>query len=186
MSTYIALLRGVNVGGNNKVPMALLRTALEDDGFHRVRTYIQSGNILVDATRTTPGKVGDRVAAVIATEFDVSVPVIVVNVPALAKVVEHNPYPHETDHKRLHAIFLPAAPDATGRKRLDELSTQFQAKGDHDSMTLIGTTLYLHTPGGFGVSDLAKALTTKGRLSQLNGTARNWATVTTLLAMAHE
>jgi uncharacterized protein (DUF1697 family) len=184
VSTYVALLRGVNVGGNNKVPMALLRTALEADGFDHVRSYIQSGNVLVDATRANAGKVGTRVAKVISTEFGVSVPVIVVDVPALARVVKDNPYSHETDHKKLHAIFLPAKPDATSKARLDELSAQFAAKGDRDSITLIGTTLYLHTPGGFGTSDLAKALTTKGRLSQLNGTARNWATVTTLLAMA--
>ena len=186
MTTYVALLRGVNVGGNNKVPMADLRARLAVDGFERVRTYIQSGNVLVDAARTTPAKVADRIGSSISDAFDVQVPVIVVDVPGLQRVFDENPYPDETDHKRLHAIFLPAEPDAAARQRLDDLNAQYAGKAAGDSTTLIGTTLYLHTPGGFGTSDLAKSLTTKGKLSSLNGTARNWATVTTLLAMGLE
>jgi uncharacterized protein (DUF1697 family) len=184
--TYVALLRGVNVGGNNKVPMAALRTALEADGFTRVRTYIQSGNVVIDASCTTSAKVGDRVAMVIQAEFGVAVPVITVDVPSLTSVVDDNPYPLETDHRRLHAIFLPTAPEDVARTRLAALSATFAGQGSPDSITLIGSTLYLHTPDGFGTSDLAKALTTKGRIKELNGTARNWATVTTLLAMAQE
>ena len=186
MTTHVILLRGVNVGGNNKVPMADLRARLADDGFTRVRTYIQSGNVLVDAARTTPAKVADRVATSIREAFAVDVPVIVVDVPGLQRVFDENPYPDESDHKRLHAIFLPAEPDADARVRLDALNTQYAGTASGDSTTLIGTTLYLHTPGGFGTSDLAKALTTKGKLASLNGTARNWATVTTLLAMGLE
>jgi len=186
MTTYVALLRGVNVGGNNKVPMAELRARLSDDGFARVRTYIQSGNVLVDASRTTSAKVADRVASSIRESFAVDVPVIVVDVPGLQRVFDQNPYPGESDHKRLHAIFLPAAPDADARARLDALNAQYAGKSSGDSTTLVGTTLYLHTPGGFGTSDLAKALTTKGKLASLNGTARNWATVSTLLTMGLE
>jgi uncharacterized protein (DUF1697 family) len=186
VTTYIALLRGVNVGGNNKVPMADLRGALEADGFTHVRTYIQSGNVLVDATRSTPAKVSLRVHDIIESAFSVDVPVITLDVAALAQVIEQNPYPHEQDHKRLHAIFLPGEPSTAARTRLNDLSATFAAKGSSDSITLIGTTLYLHTPGGFGTSDLAKALTTKGRLSDLNGTARNWATSTTLLDLGRQ
>ncbi len=184
MATHIVLLRGVNVGGNNKVPMALLRTRLEADGFTRVRTYIQSGNVLVDAPGTA-AKAGARVGASILDEFGVDVPVVALGVAALRTVVDQNPYAAETDHKKLHAMFLPAVPDAVARERLDELNARFA--GDlGDSTTLLGSTLYIHTPGGFGNSDLAKALSSKGRLAALNGTARNWATVTTLLAMASE
>ena len=113
MTTHVILLRGVNVGGNNKVPMADLRARLTDDGFTRVRTYIQSGNVLVDAGRTTPAKVADRVATSIREAFAVDVPVIVVDVPGLQRVFDENPYPDESDHKRLHAIFLPAEPDSS-------------------------------------------------------------------------
>ena len=77
MTTYIALLRGVNVGGNNKVPMAVLRTALEADGFANVRTYIQSGNVLVDATRSSPSKIAGRVKAVIQDTFGLDIATIV-------------------------------------------------------------------------------------------------------------
>jgi uncharacterized protein (DUF1697 family) len=183
MATHVILLRGVNVGGNNKVPMAALRDRLERDGFTRVRTYIQSGNILVDAAGAS-AKAAERVHAAIVDEFGVDVPTVALGAPGLARVVDDNPYPFEANHKLLHAIFLPAAPDAVARDRLDELNRKFAGNGTGDSMTLSGTTVYLHTPGGFGTSDLAKALTSKGRLA--GGTARNWATVTTLLAMAHE
>ncbi|MEI6362568.1 MAG: DUF1697 domain-containing protein [Actinomycetes bacterium] len=185
MPTHVVLLRGVNVGGNSKVPMAALRERLERDGFTRVRTYIQSGNVLVDS-RASSAKVASTVAGSIAEEFGVDVPVIALALADLARVVAGNPYPAEKDHKRLHAIFLPGEPDAAARARLDELSAKFTGSGSNDSLKVIGSTLYLHTPGGFGISELAKALTTKGRLASLNGTARNWATVTTLLAMAEE
>jgi uncharacterized protein (DUF1697 family) len=184
MTTFIALLRGVNVGGHNKVPMADLRAALDASGFARVRTYIQSGNVLVDATRTTADKVSARVHDVISSEFDVDVPVITLDAGTLATVVHQNPYPDEPDHKRLHAILLPGPPDPTSQARLKELADAFADKGSRDTFTLIGSTLYLHTPDGFGSSDLARALTAKGKHAGLNGTARNWATMTTLLEMA--
>jgi uncharacterized protein (DUF1697 family) len=185
MPTHVVLLRGVNVGGNNKVPMADLRARLERDGFTRVRTYIQSGNVIVDAREAT-ATTGVKVATAIADEFGIEVPVVALGVTELARVVDQNPYPAEQDHKRLHAIFLPSEPDAAACERLAELAAKFARPVGGDSMTLLGKTLYLHTPGGFGTSDLAKALTTKGRLSSLQGTARNWATVTTLLTMARE
>lgn len=184
VTTYIALLRGVNVGGNNKVPMADLRTALEADGFTRVRTYIQSGNVLVDASRTSTHKVGARVHDVINASFGVDVATITIDVEHLADVVRRNPYPDESNHKLLHAFFLPAVPDEAAAAKLRSVQDTYAAKGGRDTITLDGPTLYLHTPDGFGTSELAKALTTKGRVDKLNGTARNWATVTTLLAMA--
>ncbi|MBK9740344.1 MAG: DUF1697 domain-containing protein [Actinobacteria bacterium] len=186
MTTYIALLRGVNVGGHNKVPMGALRTDLEAAGFGHVRTYIQSGNVLVDTGRASPQKVADRVREVIADTLSLDIPTIALDAASLAGIVDANPYADEPDHKRVHAIFLPTAPDPASVERLRDLESAFSAKGSPDTITLDGSTLYLHTPDGFGTSELAKALTTKGRIAALNGTARNWATVTTLLAMARQ
>jgi len=184
MTTYIALLRGVNVGGNNKVPMAVLRSALEADGFANVRTYIQSGNVLVDATRSSTDKVAARVKAVINTAFGLDIATMVLDVAALERVARDNPYSDESDPRRVHAIFLPGVPDADAEARLKAMQEAVVLKGSSDTFTLIGSTLYLHTPDGFGTSDLAKALSTKRSNEQLNGTGRNWATVTTLLEMA--
>ncbi len=184
MTTYIALLRGVNVGGNNKVPMAALRAALEADGFVHVRTYIQSGNVLVDATRSSPAKVATRVRAVIDSAFGLDIATMVLDAAALERVAQDNPYPDEPDPRRVHAIFLPGVPDADAAARLEAMQEAVALKGSSDTFTLIGSTLYLHTPDGFGTSDLAKALTTKRSNEQLNGTGRNWSTVTTLLDMA--
>ena len=162
--TYVALLRGVNVGGHNKVPMATLRQALEASGLERVRTYIQSGNVVLDARMDDAAAVATHVREVIATSFGLDIATIAVASSAFAAVVAANPYPDETEQVR-------AVQDA---------ATQ---KGTRDTCTVDGTVMYLHTPEGFGTSELAKALSTKGRGIHRSGTARNWATVTALLAL---
>jgi uncharacterized protein (DUF1697 family) len=83
----------------------------------------------------------------------------------------------------VHGVFLPEDPDEATRQRVAE-AVAHAAAGSKDEATIIGRTLYLHTPDGFGTSDMAKELLTKSRRGQLGtGTARNWATVTKLLAM---
>lgn len=182
MAVHVALLRGVNVGGHNKVPMADLRAALLADGFGNPRTYIQSGNIVLESDDDAD-RVVARVEALIGERFGLAVPTIVISASALADVVARNPYPAEADHRRLHAVFLREEPDEAERARVRGLVDASAAKGSPDAATFVGSTLYLHTPDGLGTSDLAKALTTKRRSGVGAGTARNWATVTTLLAM---
>lgn len=183
MPVYVALLRGVNVGGNNKVTMADLRTALEAAGFARVRTYIQSGNVVFDSRKDKPENLAARVRGVVSHTFGLDIATIVVDSAFLSKVVASTPYADEPDPRRVHAFFLPAQLDDAARARLDELQRASDAKGAHDSLTITGTVMYLHTPDGFGTSELAKAITTKGPGAHRAGTARNWATVTTLAEM---
>lgn len=181
--TYVALLRGVNVGGHNTVPMATLRQALETSGLEQVRTYIQSGNVVLDARMDDAAAVAAQVREVIATSFGLDIATIAVASSALAAVVAANPYPDETDHRRLHAIFLPSPLDDASREQVRALQDAATQKGTRDTCTVDGTVMYLHTPEGFGTSELAKALSTKGRGIHRSGTARNWATVTALLAL---
>jgi len=131
MPTHVALLRGINLGGRNKVAMADLRAIVGELGHTDVSTYIQSGNVL------------------------------------------------------FHAVVLsePPWPELTGK--LDAAMAQSAAKGARDEVAAIGRTLYLHTPDGYGNSDLAAALLriVSSPRAGATGTARNWATVTKLLTL---
>ncbi len=183
MTTYVALLRGINVGGSNRLPMAELRSALAGAGLPGARTYIASGNVLLDAEPVDSDSLADGIQAAILDHFGLNIDTVVLDSDALAAVVAANPYPDEADHRRLHAIFQRSEPDAAARTRIAELVASVRAKGSRDDVTIDGRTVYLHTPEGFGTSELAKAMTTRGRTAPVTGTGRNWATVTTLLAM---
>lgn len=183
MPTYVALLRGINVGGHNKIPMAQLRAALEGAGFDHVRTYIQSGNVIFEHRKSKPETLAARVRAVISDAFGLDIATIVLDADHLNSVVKATPYADEPDPRRVHVFFLPSELDAASRERVAELEAAAAAKGGHDSVTADGPVMYLHTPDGFGTSDLAKALGTRGAGVHRSGTARNWVTVTTLRDM---
>ena len=182
MTCFVVLLRGINVGGRNRLPMADLRMALTSDGLDDVRTYIQSGNVVLNASARSADVVGARVRAVIAREFGLDVPAIALERRDLEAIVDVNPFPHETDHRRLHAIVLPHPPDTTTLVWLAERQAAATAAGSDDLVTVIDRTAYLHTPTGFGTSKLAAALTSS-RSALADGTARNWATMTVLSEM---
>jgi uncharacterized protein (DUF1697 family) len=185
-ATHVALLRGINIGGRNRVAMADLRALVGELGHTDVVTYIQSGNVLFSAT-------GDADAAAlalamteaIAAKLAVTAPVVVLTRDELADVVAANPFPDEPDHRRVHAVVLsePPGPDLTAR--LDAAMAQSAAKGFRDEIKIIGRTLYLHTPEGFGNSDLAATLMriVSSPKAGTTGTARNWATMTKLLTL---
>ena len=183
MRTFVALLRGVNVGGNNKLPMADLRVALEDAGFGRVRTYIQSGNVVLEHRKASDEAVAAHVRSVVLSAFGLDIPTVVVTSQQLESIAAANPFSHEPDPKRVHVFFLPDELDAASRASVEGAQSAAAAKGSADTVTVRGRVMYLHTPDGFGVSDLAKSLSTRGAGAHRAGTARNWATVSALLAM---
>jgi uncharacterized protein (DUF1697 family) len=182
VTCFVVLLRGINVGGRNRLPMADLRRALTSDGLDDVRTYIQSGNVVLNASARSADVVGARVRAVIAREFGLDVPAIALDAQTLIRIIAANPYPAEADHRRLHAIVLPHPPDTTALVWLAERQAAATAARSDDTVTVIDRTAYLHTPAGFGASKLAATLTSsRGPLAE--GTARNWATMTVLREM---
>jgi uncharacterized protein (DUF1697 family) len=180
MATHVALLRGINVGGKNKVAMADLRALVAELGHTDVSTYIQSGNVLFS---TAPD--GDCaamalvMAEAITAKLGVSSPVVVVSAGELAAILAANPFPHEPDHRRVHAVVLSGPPGPELTAKLDAALAQSTAKGARDELTTVGRTLYLHTPDGFGNSDLSAAVMrmVAAPKAGTTGTARNWATM---------
>jgi uncharacterized protein (DUF1697 family) len=178
MATWIALLRAVNVGGRNMLSMPRLREALTADGFGDVQTHLQSGNIVARAPQRSTAAVEKRIAAVIAREFDLTVPVVARTPAQLAEVVERNPFPAAAVErpKLLHVVFLAGDPaaDGVGALHVDDLTRQCcRVEGRH---------LYVDYVDGVHGSKLTSAYFER-RLG-VEGTGRNWRTVLALAELA--
>ncbi len=164
--------------------MAELRQLVTSLGYADVATYIQSGNLLF-----TPPKPAElpvlaaELRTAIADKFGIDTPVMVVTRDELAAVIEANPYPDEPKPQYVHGVFLSAEPDQAARDNVEATVEIFSQKGSRDEATYRGRVLYLHTPDGFGTSELAKALIAKRTSPVATGTARNWATITKLMAL---
>jgi uncharacterized protein (DUF1697 family) len=186
MPTHVALLRGINLGGHNRVAMPALRSVVASLGHTDVATYIQSGNVVFTAADpdAAPATLAAALEEAIAAELGVRARVIVLSGAELAAASSANPYPDQQDPKRVHAIFLIDEPDADSVAFLADAQARAAAKGGRDEAAIVGRTVYLHTPDGFGRSELAKELSRPRGPAQ--GTARNWATVTKLLAMLEQ
>jgi uncharacterized protein (DUF1697 family) len=182
MASHVALLRGINVGGRNKVPMAELREVVTSLGHTEVTTYIQSGNVLFTTGERDIGKLASDLEAAITGTFGLKSSVVVLAREDLAGVLDRNPYPEEPNPKLVHVVFLSAEPPPALLDRVQAAQSAAAAKSSRDTVTVIGPVLFLHTPDGFGDSDLAQAV-----LRILGtATARNWATATKLLSLCEE
>ena len=186
MATHVALLRGINLGGKNKVAMADLRTLVSGLGHTGVSTYIQSGNVLFTAPDDADRAMTARVMTeAIAATLGVTAPVIVLTRGELAQIIADNPFPGEPDPRRVHAVVLSEPPWPELEVKLDAARAKSAAAGGTDEVRAVGRTLYLHTPDGYGRSVLAEALlrVVSSPKSGATGTARNWATMTKLLEL---
>lgn len=184
MPRYLALLRGINVGGHNKVAMTDLRGVAAALGHTDVATYIQSGNVVFSSADTEATRMADALEQEIADRLGVRPAVVVVSKAELAQVIADNPFPDEMNTKGLHAVFCR---DEIDKNDIDHVAAAVQRArdtGSRDDAVVVGRTLYLRTPDGMGRSDLAARLA-RSRV-QNAGTARNWATVTRLMAMLGE
>ncbi len=184
MPRHVALLRGVNVGGV-KLAMADLRAVLSSLGYAGVSTYIQSGNALFSADRADPAGRAADIEAALDKQLGMRPRVLVLTRDELARVIRDNPYPDEPNPKAVHAVFLAEPPGPEQVAAVAEAEQKAAGKGSRDTARYVGRVLYLHTPDGFGRSELAIQLGRRaGPLSAKGaGTARNWATVTKLLGL---
>lgn len=175
MTTYVALLRGVNVGGANKVPMKELKAIFEARGHADVVTYIQSGNVVFTSGAKEPVIAKELVADINAT-FGFDVPVVIRTRAQLAAVLRANPYlSAKADLSKLYVMFLGAEPTATAIATLDP------ERGAPDEFTVRGREVFLHLPSGAGRSKLTIDWFEK-KLGTV-ATARNWNTVNKLHAL---
>jgi uncharacterized protein (DUF1697 family) len=178
MPRYIALLRGINVGGNKKVAMSRLRELLERLGYTSVATLLQSGNAVFTSKEKDPARVVRQVEAAIVKEFGFDVAVIVRTRDELAAVIEANPLDGADDApSKFLVTFLAGEPD---RKKLGELDP---AAYRPDEFRAAGREIYARFPNGMGRSKLALVLLGSARLG-VTPTARNWNTVRKLLELA--
>ena len=185
MPTHVALLRGINVGGHQKVPMAELREVVASLGHADVATYIQSGNVVFSTEQTDTAALATALEEAIAGTIGVQARVVVLSRENLTQVVRDNPYSGEPNPRAVHAIFLSGQPGPELAHQVAAAQEQVARKGGRDTAEIIGRTIFLHTPDGYGRSDLAATLVKIGqrKTDQVAGTARNWATVTKLAAM---
>lgn len=176
MTVMVALLRGVNVGGKGKLPMADLRAIAADLGYGDIATYIQSGNLVL-STSQRAAVVEGELAAAIASSSSVRPAVMVRTRSQLAKVVEGNPFLRRgEDPGHAHVVFA----DGPAEALVAKLDLPGYAP---EEAVAVGTALYLFLPNGVGRSPLA---TDVARQTGAVGTQRNWRTVTRLLAMADD
>jgi uncharacterized protein (DUF1697 family) len=179
MATQIILLRGINLGAANRIAMPALRDALTCAGFKDVRTYVQSGNIVLGSDAQSD-RVGEQIRRLIADTFQLEIPVVVRTRDELARVVERNPLAEvATEPKRYQVSFLTAEPSDEVVERLQSLAAE------PERLAVIGREIYAWHPDGVARSKLWNNLASKGGLgSGITATTRNWTTVTTLLEMS--
>jgi uncharacterized protein (DUF1697 family) len=170
---WVALLRGINVGGNRKLPMADLKVILTGAGCSDVVTYIQSGNVVF--SHQAPD--AQALEAAIEKATGMAVPVILRSSADLARVIEDNPF-DEPDPTRLHVGFLAGQPKEGAEAAFAAVVAPFP--DNQERFALIGDHLYLHLPEGLGRAKLPQAL----GVWKTPITVRNWRTVIKLAELA--
>ena len=178
MPQWIALFRGINVGGHHRLPMQDLSALLAGQGCEDVATYIQSGNVVFRHRETDAKKLSQNICRQIDNQFGFSPDIFLMSVDELADSATRNPFEAAVENpKSLHVSFLSDVAVNADIEGLEAL------RADGEDYRLIGKVFYLHAPNGIGRSKLA-AKTEK--LLGVTATARNWRTVSKLLEMALE
>jgi len=176
MKIYLALFRGINVGGKNMLPMKELVAILEDLGSRNIKSYIQSGNAVFASLKTDAPQLSKKIGVEIKLRRGFEPHVLLLELDDIESVIRKNPFPEaETDGKALHVGFLASTPTNPDLKALESL------KSDSERFRLIDNVFYLHAPEGVGRSKLA------ARAEKLLGvpmTDRNWRTVCKIREMA--
>ena len=176
MQTSIVLLRGINVGGKNKLPMKDLVVILEDLGFENVRTYIQSGNAVGHSRRKPPAKMNSQISAVIGEAYGFEPSVLILTLEELEAAMASNPFPKATkEPKSLHLFLL------SKKAKKPDLEKISAAKASSERFELTDRVFYLHAPDGIARSKLAANVE---KYLSVPTTARNWNSITKIAALA--
>jgi uncharacterized protein (DUF1697 family) len=175
MPTYVALLRGINLGPNKRVKMDALRKSFESLGLKNVQTYIQSGNVVFKAGKTSSAALSKKIEERITKDFGFSALTILRSLDELGKVVAMNPFKQPEATDGLHVIFLAETPDAAVLKQLEGLTKA------PDKSCCLGQEIYLHLPNGYAHSSLLHNPLERKLLTR--ATTRNWRTVNNVYQM---
>lgn len=175
MPTWIALFRGINVGGKNILPMVELKRVLESAGCENIRSYIQSGNLVVSSSTKSKRLLTGKMLKATEESFGFRPNLVLLSVAEFSSAIQNNPFPVAVAApKTLHFFFLetqPTSPDLDGIAKLAIPSEQFR---------LIDKVFYLYTPEGLGTSRLANSAERK---LGVYATARNFNTVLAIAEM---
>ena len=175
MGTFIALLRGINVGGHNQLPMVTLRELLTALGYRDVVTYIQSGNVILDSD-DDPTEIATTIEASLAGDLGLDVAVIIRTPAEVPAAVTASPYVAYPDPSRVFIAFLAASPDPAAVAATDPHTY------DPDTFAVVGREVHVHCPSGLGRSKLSNAWLE--RQLGVPSTMRNLNSVGRILALA--
>ncbi len=173
---YVALLRGINVGGKNKIKMEILREMFETEGFKDVKSYINSGNVIFETRKTDDKKLAAKIEKAIEKEFGLQIKTIVRAISEIEEIVKNNPFDGQFENdKDLHVFFLDEEmPDEKCEILLsnNNENEQFAVRGREIFCLLRVSVL----ESLIGKDYIAKKL-------QIPSTARNWRTVNKVLEL---
>jgi uncharacterized protein (DUF1697 family) len=176
LQTWIALLRGINVGGQSKLPMQQLAETLRRLGLQRVTTYVQSGNVVFQGPPIVPARLAEQIGTAISSQFGFRPPILLISREALFEVLNRSPFLHiPPDDKTVHCFFLFAAATAPDIDGLNAVTAS------NERWALRDNVLYLHAPDGFGRSKFAASVEKRVGVPT---TARNWRTLTHVYQLA--
>ena len=181
MTNYIALLRGINVSGHNKIKMADLKQLFLNLNFQNIRTYIQSGNVLFQSEEKSKSKIKATIFEAIKNKFGYDIKVIVITRDDIKKVFNSNPFLENRtpDITKLCVTFLSNNPNADGLDQLEEIANKSE-----DEFIINGKFVYLHCPSSFAKTKLTNNLFE--RKLKIDATSRNWKTITKLVELSNE
>jgi uncharacterized protein (DUF1697 family) len=175
MNTFVALFRGINVGGHNKLPMRELKDVLAGLGLQKVATYIQSGNVVFVSDDNDMIALAESIRGAVEQSHGFAPRVMLLTADEFARAADANPYPEaEEAPKTVHLYFLATVPPGPDMEKLESL------RRDSERFALIGKVFYLHTPDGFGRSKLAAGVE---KALGVSVTARNWRSVGKILKL---
>ena len=172
------MLRGINVTGHNTIKMQDLRTLCNKLGYRNVQTYVQSGNIVFEATKGIPATLSNQISKGIHDAYGFDVPVFIRTSEEMQRIISANPFLKEKDidPSKLHVTFLSETPQTDSLRNLGKVSA------GPDRFHAVRNEIYLYCPDGYGRTKLSNTMIEK--TLSVGATTRNWRTSNTLLEMA--
>ncbi len=179
MTTYIALLRGINVSGKNIIKMAELKTMFENMDFINVRTYIQSGNVVFNTDNIDIDKLTEEISKQINLTFHLNVPVLILTINELIEIKNNNPFTksEKYDASFLHVTLLSDLPEKNYIKAINQADF-------NDEFIIEKKAVYLYCSNGYGQTKLTNTFF-ENKL-KLKATTRNWKTINELINIAED